>query len=505
VAYFMPPDWARIALHIAPALERAGGDSPAVRVLVLVPDAGAAVSMSRALAALPAAKSRRIVAATSTARLQRLLGTAAADCVVGSPETIAAALTAAAVKLADVKSVCLVAADEMDAESDALAAVLAEVPKEASRLLTALAPTEGVDALITRYMARARRVQEDVVPSEGTPTATMVRYLTVAADPVNVLPALLDELDAPSATILAGSDAAAEAARTVLASVGYPESPLATVTRDAVAANTALVITLGVPTATAWTAAVAAQPAQIVAICAPRDLEALRLLAGEATPRPLADRASISRARAVESRRRAELRAELGDGIAAREVLALEPLLNEYDGLEIAAAALRLLERTRAQQAEEILAAEQRVRSQMREAQKEKEMAERAERGEVRPPRGEKIQGPRGFSGGDNPRGFGERKPRSTYNQEDRPQGDRPRISSFSKEGDRPRSGGFKRDDKPRAGGFSRDDKPRTGGFKRDDKPRSGGFKRDDRPRTGGFKRDDKPRGGAGRPPRGDR
>jgi hypothetical protein len=528
VAYFMPADWARIAIHLAPALERAGGDSPAVRLLVLVPDAGAAVALSRALATLPAAKGRRIVAGTSTARLQRLLSAAPADCVIAAPETIAAALGAAALKLDAVKSVALVAADELDAESDALAAVLAEVPKEASRLLTALAPTEGVDALITRYMSRARRVQEDVVPADDAAKAPMVRYLTVAGNPLDSLPFLLDELDAPSAAILANNDADADAARELLASVGYTDGALATVTQLDVKPNTALVITLGVPTASAWTAAAAAQPAQIVTLCAPRDLEALRLLAGEATPRPLADRASISRARATEARRRAELRAELGESIPAREVLALEPLLREHDGLEIAAAALRLLERTRAQQAEEIHAAEARVRKEMKEAQKEKEMAEREERGESRPPRGEKIQGPRGFSGGDNPRGFGERKPRSTYNQEDRSRGDeKPRISSFSKDGERPRSGGFKRDDKPRSGGFSRDDKPRAGGFKRDDrprtggfkrddaprsggfsrddKPRSGGFKRDDRPRTGGFKRDDKPRSGGGRPPRGDR
>lgn len=481
VAYFMPPDWARIAQHVAPALERVGAESPAVRLLVLVPDAGAAVALSRALSALSAAKGRRIVAATSPARLQRLLGAAAADCLVGAADTIAAALGAAALKLSEVKAVCLVAADEMDAESDALAAVLSEVPKDATRLLTALAPTEGVDALITRYMARARRVQEDVLPADGTPAATMVRYLTVSGNPVDALPALLDELDAPSATIIAGNESAAMAARAVLDSVGYPDGPLAAVTQENVKPNTALVVTLGVPTATAWTAAVSAQPAQIVALCAPRDLEALRLLAGDATPRPLADRASISRARAAESRRRAELRAELGDGLPAREVLALEPLLREYDGLEIAAAALRLLERTRLQQAEEVLAAEQRVRSQMREAQKEKEAAERAERGETRPPREEKIRGPRGFSGGDNPRGFGERKPRSTYG--DRPRDDKPRVSSFSKDNDRPRGAGFKRDDKPRAGGFKRDDRPRSGGFKRDDKPRSGG----------------------GRPPRGDR
>jgi len=505
VAYFMPPDWARITKHAAPALERASGDTPAVRLLVLVPDAGAALLLTRYLSALPAAKGRRLVAATSPARLQRLLGAARADAVIGTPESITAALGASALQLDAVKTVIFAAADELDAESDTLAAVLAEIPKDAARLLTALEATAGVEAIIERYMHRARRVTEDVAPAEDAPAAATVRYLTVNGPALEALPAILDELDAPSAAVLANDEESADAARAVLHAIGYTEGPLAVVTLGEVAPNTSLVVTLGVPTATAWQAAVTAQPAQIVAIVAPRDLEALRLLAGAATPRPLADRASISRARASEARRRAELRAELAEGIPSREVLALEPLLREYDGLEIAAAVLRLLERTRTNHAEQITAAEQRVRTQMREAQKEKEDAEKAERGEG-PPRGFKgrSDGPREFR----PRGDGpprgDRPPRSypPRDRDDKPRGgfsrdDKPRTSSFSRD----------RDDKPRTSSFSkdRDDKPRTSSFSkdRDDKPR-GSFSRDDKPRGGGFGRSgDKPRGS--RPPRGDR
>lgn len=202
VAYFLPPDWGRIARHAAPALERATGDATAVRLLVLVPDAGAAVALTRALAALPAASNRRLIAATSPARLQRLLGVAAADAVVGTAETLAAALGASALKLDAVTQVVFAAADEMDADSEALAAVLSEVPREAARLLTALVATPGVESLIERYLHRARRVVEDVAPAEGAAVAPTVRYLTVSGDPMDVLPAVLDELDAPSAAVL---------------------------------------------------------------------------------------------------------------------------------------------------------------------------------------------------------------------------------------------------------------------------------------------------------------
>jgi hypothetical protein len=490
VAYFMPPDWGRIAQHLAPALER--GVEGAVRLLVLVPDAPAALSLSRALAALPTGASRRIVAATSSARITRLLSTGAADAVVGPAAVITAGLGTSKLKLDQLATVALVSADELDADSDELAAVLSEVPKEAARLLTALVVTAGVDALIERYLPKVRRVIEDVVPAEGSAVAATVRYLTLSGDPADALPMVLDELDAPSAVVLAADAASADAARDVLRSVGYGDSALAQVSTDAVAANSALVVTLGVPAASVWQNAVDAQPAQIVALITPRDLPALRLLAGATEPRPLTDRSSVSKARSAEARRRAELRAELGDGIPSREVLALEPLLREHDGLEIAAAALRILERVRAEQTELVHAAELRVRTQMREAQKEKEREER----DARP----RSDGPRGFK----PRGDGPReyKPRGDGPRDYKPRGDGPR--EYKPRGDGPREykprgegrGDGPRPFKPR--GEGRSDGPRP--FKPRGEGRGEG--RGDSPR--GFPpRGDKPR--CPRPPRGDR
>jgi hypothetical protein len=393
----------------------------------------------------------------------RLLAAGPADVVVGSPEMITAALGASKLKLDQLATVLFAAADELDADADELAAVLSEVPREAARLLTALAPTPGVDALLERYLPHVRRVAEDVAPADGAAVAATVRYLTVAGAPVEALPMVLDELDAPSAAVLATDEAGADAARALLRGIGYADSPLASVSTEWVAPNTALVVTIGVPTATAWQHAVDAQPAQIVAIVSPRDLPALRLLAGATEPRPLTDRASVTRARTVEAGRRAELRAGLAEGIPSREVLALEPLLREYDGLEIAAAALRLLERARDTQAEAVLAAEQRVRAQMREAEREKGADEHAAR-----PRGD---GPREFR----PRGEGRGAPRSF-----KPRGDAPR--EFKPRGEGPR------EHKPRGEG-PRGFKPR--GEPRGDKPR--GF----------APRGDKPRGP--RPPRTDR
>lgn len=531
VAYFLPPDWGRIARHIQPAIERVARDAAQVQVLVIVPDAGASLALARALAALETAAGLRVVAATSAARAQRLLAAGPAHIVIGAPATLAPVVAAAALKLDQVGTVVFAAADELDAESPDLSAVMADVPRTATRLLTALFASEGVEALLERYMHRARRVSDDVAPAEDAAPAPTVRYLTVGGAVLDALPLVLDELDTPSATVLASDTASAAAARAALRGIGYHDESLVRVSTKDVAANTAVVVTLGVPTASAWAAAVAAEPAQIVALIASRELTALQLLAGKTPTQPFAARAAVLKARAADARMRAELRAELADAIPTREVLALEPLLSEHDGLEIAAAALRLLERTRGAQAELVSTTEQRVRTQMKEAQREKEeRAAAAAEGITRDagplagasagsreerPRGLTKTGKPGF--GDRPRGdkprFGDRGDRG-----DRPRSDKPRsFSDRSDRGDRGDRG--ERGDKPRAygTGHARSDKPRPFSD-RGDKPRSYSDRGDrpggDKPR-GFAPRGDKPRGApprgprrddaGGRPPRGPR
>ena len=72
VAYFLPPDWTRVARIAIPALERMTADG-GTQLLLLVPDATAALGLAQAVSALPSAAGRRIVAATTPARTTRLL------------------------------------------------------------------------------------------------------------------------------------------------------------------------------------------------------------------------------------------------------------------------------------------------------------------------------------------------------------------------------------------------------------------------------------------------
>ena len=431
VAHFLPPDWSRVARLAAPALERSARDASAPQLLIIVPDAVAAVALARALDALKAAKDRRIVAATSPARAKRLLAAGPTQAVIGPCSALAPALAASALKLDQLGTIIFAAADELDADDADLAAILAEVPKGASRLLTALEATPSVEALIERQMHKARRVTEDVAPAASdAPALANVRYLAVAGAPADALAQVLDEVDAPTTTVIAADEATADAARAVLHALGHADDALARVSDGEVAANTALVVVLGVPTGSAWAQVVAATPAQVVAIIAPRQRAALQRLAGATPVAPFAARAAVLKARAAEARQRAELRDVLVNGIPSREVLALEPLLAEYDGLEIAAAALRLLDRTRAQTDELVKAAEARLRAAMKEAQQ-------AEAAESREPRERPIR----IDRRDLPRTFGDdrpRKPRPFTPRGDGPRGEGPR-------GDKPR--GPRRDD----------------------------------------------------------
>jgi ATP-dependent RNA helicase DeaD len=117
-----------------------------------------------------------------------------------------------------------------------------------------------------------------------------------------------------------------------------------------------LVIFYDVPSTRAELRAVlgtAAAVPQIVVLALPRQMSLVRSLAGgPVTPLTLSGPGAEARRR--DESVRAELRAALEGGLAARELLSLEPLLENYDGVEIAAAALRLLEQERSKKGKRV-------------------------------------------------------------------------------------------------------------------------------------------------------
>jgi hypothetical protein len=135
--------------------------------------------------------------------------------------------------------------------------------------------------------------------------------------------------------------------------------------------------------------------------------------------KPLAVGDAVRQARRKDDSLRAELRQVLDTGVAYREMTALEPLLEQYDGVEVAAALLRLLERER-ERALTVPVAPKPTKP----AKPERE--DRPPRRDERPPRGRDDRPPRGRDDRP-PRGRDDRPPRG---RDDRPpRGGPPRDS----------------------------------------------------------------------------
>ena len=556
VLHIVPQLWEAITPVVTGALERVDPDAAEPQLLVITPDNDTAMDVARLAAALPAANGRRIVPVSEGGRAARLLKARPAPVVIGSAVALAELVSATALKLAGLKAVLFVWAEEVVERTppETLDALLTEVPREAARLATAGVETPELEAFVERQMFRARRAGESRDAGASTGGAPFdVEVLTVpAGNRAATLARLLDEVDPPSAAVVTRAEETADEAREALALLGYTEEDVQVVT-GAPEESVAVAVMYEAPLKRDELDALRDAGVQrVIVFASAREGAHLRGLLAGGKARPLQLGATAKKAREREERLRGELRAQLEAGVAPRELLALEPLAAEYDALEIAAAALRLMERARQSKAgagaaagvvasagatersahttwkrvfmtlgtmdgasprdvvgavlnEGNLAKEQVGKVEMRDSHTLVEVAaDQAERVATALD-GKTIRGRRINARLDMDRsereGRGERPPRG-----DRPErGDRPPRSVDRDRGDRgdgpPRAGGFSRDrgDRPsRPGGFSRDrgersERPARGGFDRDrgERPaRSGGFDRDRPPRSGGFDRD---------------
>ncbi len=351
VAHFIPADWAAVAERVAGALERADRSIPALQVLVIVPDGTSANALGRQLQAMPAAAGLRVLPVSNAARGARMLRDTPTQALVASPAVLADLLKASALKLDEVQSIVFAAADEYADADEALSLVLADTPKTGSRVLTAAEPTPAVETLIERYLHKARRMGLTALTAAANPdvpaTALYARVVTPDA-PLAPLSELLDELDPPSTVIVAEDERTRVAVRTVLDALGYAaDSTLVSISDGAVPTSVALAVMVGVPSTAALQAAITAHPVRIVALVTSRQRDALTRLAG-VTVIPLERTRAVRDARSHEETLRGLLRGALASGYPAHEVLALEPMLAEFDGLAIAGAALRLYEKEKA-------------------------------------------------------------------------------------------------------------------------------------------------------------
>jgi ATP-dependent RNA helicase DeaD len=342
--YILPHDAAAIPQFLTPLLDRLDATRPGTQLLVITPDVDLALDIAGAVAS-GHTDGAQAVAVTSVRRATRLLRPPPAI-IAGTPEDLLDLLHASTLKIDALTTVVFAWIDSLLASrgEGAIGSLLGEVPRDAARILVSSELTPAVEDFVERHARRARRIGDTAV---GMGESVDLRYLAVSAGArLRTLRRLLDAEDPEQAALYVRTDDQAADVERLLRALGHGSGGGVHVTRGDAAAGATLIL-YQLPPSREALRTLAEGASQIIALVQPRQLGALRALAGGGQVVPVQLPEAAAGARRREEQVREELRQVLADGAPARELLALEPLLDEFDGSEIAAAALALLERAR--------------------------------------------------------------------------------------------------------------------------------------------------------------
>lgn len=346
----LPQSMASVPRFLIGPLERINAAAGALQLLVLTADAETAITLAETVLGMTGPAGIELFPVTSPRRAARLMRGRPILALAGAPADVADLIKGSHVRLGGLETLILAWPDDLlDGDAEAMAAiesVMAEVPKTATRIVVATHPSTQLDAFVERYLRRARRIGD--VEAEGERPSVPMQYLTVSAVARGAaLRRLLDDLDPPSFSVVAESSEDASTIERQLRALGYPADRASSATSGAITPSTHTIILYGLPLNWERLAAVAAAGAvHVIALIRPKEIDQLRRLsAGEVRPFTLSAAGNLARERERSIRR--ELESVLHEGVRSREIGTIEPLLEGHDGIEIAAAALRLLERER--------------------------------------------------------------------------------------------------------------------------------------------------------------
>ena len=312
----MPLDWSAAEQVLATLIDRIDPTRAETQLLVVTADAENAAAAAEAIVSAVGDRPITVLAATASPRAARLLKGGSAHVVAGAPAELVALLQGSALKPEAVRCIIFAWLDPILETPDAapLETLLGELPKDGARVV-----------LAAEYVA-------------SSPTARGAS-----------LRRLLDALDLPRAELYARTASVRTEGSTIARALGYPADAVRVTGRggQTAATNDPLVL-LELPTSREEMRALVGTGARkLYALVQPSQLGSLRALLGGGTVTPMSLIEAAERARGKDAALRASLRDVLTSGDVRREVLALEPLLTEFDGIEIAAAALRMLEQQR--------------------------------------------------------------------------------------------------------------------------------------------------------------
>jgi len=346
-------DAAAVSEFIAPALARVERDVSGIQLLVLTPDAEVAIAVAAVAARAPEDVRVPVLPVTTARRAARLLASGTPNALAGAPDEILNLVQSSRIKLDSVTTLVIAWADAIVEAglTEALEAVVSEIPKEAARAIVTSRTTDAVDALVERYARRPRRSGATELDwLESVPIDARYTIVAPQTRPA-ALRRLLDDIDPPRAAVYANTSETAAKLESLIRSLGYEgaDSPLV-LTRGESVPGASLVVLFELPPTPGVLRDLAEGGPLIVALITPRQQPTLRALCGTGQLTPYTLTGAAASARSREEKLRDELRRTLEGGVPTRELLAIEPLLVEYDGAEVAGAALWLLERERAKE-----------------------------------------------------------------------------------------------------------------------------------------------------------
>jgi ATP-dependent RNA helicase DeaD len=344
VVQVVPLDWSAAERVLATLVDRIDPAKAETQLLIVTADAEHAAAAAQALVAAIGDRAIGVVAATASPRASRLLRNAPAHVVTGAPAELVVLLQSSALKLQEVRGIVLAWLDPILETPDAtpLETLLGELPKDAARVVLAAELTPAYEAVIERYARRARRAVE---ASDDDAKSLSAEYVSASPTARGAsLRRLLDALDMPRAELYARGEAIRTEGISIARSLGYAnEAVRLSVSGDAAGSDPLVLLELPV-SREEMRALAGTTGRKLYALIQPSQLGSLRTLLGGGMVSPVTLIEAAERARGKDAALRASLRDVLTSGDVRREVLALEPLLAEFDGIEIAAAALRMLE-----------------------------------------------------------------------------------------------------------------------------------------------------------------
>jgi len=344
VVHYTERDQDSAARLVAGLVERSASAAGSPSFVAVLPSADDALSLCEAVRTHRRGD-RALAPVTSVARGRRLL-TVGSTAIAGSPAELARLIAESRLMLSQLHTLVLVWPEEIVADEEqrkSLESLIGEVPKATERAAICAARTPELAQWLERSMWKARAVNHAAPPVSTTDSPLRV-IAAASTERVRALRSLLDALDPQSAILFTFSDESEAAARDAASILGS-EGGLIQVSRGVPEGRFGLgIIFDDMPTAEAITAA-SANVDELVAIVRPSRLAALNKVATKATP--FAWTGALANARSAHDALRDEIRGYTGSGAHVQWVPIVEPLLEGLDAVDIAAAALALLDRER--------------------------------------------------------------------------------------------------------------------------------------------------------------